>query len=72
MRAVVPSTSRPLPGPFSFEYYPSFSRGEASFVRADITYLRQDFSTYQTVEKQASGELWPKEDAMTSSSASGN
>jgi hypothetical protein len=57
VRVTVPSPDRPLPGPFSVEYY---SRNNGSqFVRADITYLRQDFSTYQEVDDP--GKKWPKQ-----------
>jgi hypothetical protein len=41
-RATVPSPNQPLPSSFSVEYYQSKSSEE--IVRADVTYLRQDFS----------------------------
>jgi hypothetical protein len=52
VRGRVPSEGMPLPPPQ--EYYASKSPGE--FVRADVTYLRQDFSVTQPVEDSGP---WP-------------
>jgi hypothetical protein len=49
MRAPVPEPGKPLP----LTYYHS---GRGDFVRADITYLRQDFSVMQPV---AEPDKWP-------------
>lgn len=54
VRGRVFSQSEPLPSSFSPEYYESNLRG--SFVRADITYLKQDFAVPQPV---ANPGLWP-------------
>lgn len=48
----------PVPGsPLVERYYAERSLPESSFVRADITYLRQDFSLIQRVEDAAP---WPE------------
>jgi len=47
VRGGVPSSSLPLPDPFSVEYYSSSSFER--FARADVTYLRQDFSVSMKV-----------------------
>ncbi|MBL8798415.1 MAG: HEAT repeat domain-containing protein [Planctomycetia bacterium] len=52
VRGQLPSQNEPLPPPT--EYY---SNGTGPFVRADITYLRQDFSVMQEVDKPGK---WPK------------
>ena len=54
--ARVPSPDEELPPSNSRVYY-SLGRGEAALVRADETYLRQDFTVMQAVEN--SGK-WPK------------
>ncbi len=54
VRAVIPAPENPLPPSFSPVYY-SERRGEV-IVRADITYLRQDFSLVQQVENPGK---WP-------------
>lgn len=54
VRGPVPDPARPLPPLFT--YYGSMPGGDL-VVRADITYLRQDFSVAQPVEKSAP---WPK------------
>lgn len=51
VRGRVPSPSEPLPPPV--EYY---SKGGGIFVRADVTYLKQDFSVPQPVTKPGP---WP-------------
>jgi hypothetical protein len=57
VRGPVPEPSAPLPPPLSNVYYgPRGSRG--LFVRADVTYLRQDFSEVQPVANPGS---WPNE-----------
>jgi hypothetical protein len=53
VRGLVPSPGQPLPAPFSTPYYEG-QRG--IFVRADVTYLRQDFSVPQPV---AQAGAWP-------------
>jgi hypothetical protein len=56
VRGPVPDPSRMLPPSLSAVYYgASGSRG--LFVRADVTYLRQDFSEVQQVENPGN---WPK------------
>lgn len=55
VRVAVPSVSQPLPPPFSVAYYDNAVSGEV--VRADVTYLRQDFSL--TLPVQEPGP-WPK------------
>jgi hypothetical protein len=52
VRARVPDPGAPLPPPL--QYYDDSSDGP--FVRADTTYLRQDFSVMQPVDKS---EHWP-------------
>jgi len=52
VRGRVPDESQPLPPPV--EYYANSSPG--LFVRADVTYLRQDFSVTQPVEDSG---VWP-------------
>ena len=54
--ARVPSPDEELPPSNSRVYY-SLGRGDAALVRADETYLRQDFTVMQAVED--SGK-WPK------------
>jgi hypothetical protein len=54
VRGPVPSADQPLP-PLSARYY---SGSLGTFVRADVTYLRQDFSVVQPV---ASPGKWPAE-----------
>jgi HEAT repeat protein len=60
LRARVPEPGKPVPPPFSVAYYNSDgSRTDPSrvhWVRADVTYLRQDFSVPQPVEK---ADPWP-------------
>jgi hypothetical protein len=53
-RAIVPATDQPLPPSFSVAYYSSRSGG--AVVRADVTYLRQDFSLLLPV---ANPGPWP-------------
>jgi hypothetical protein len=53
VRGLVPSQGQPLPPPFTTPYYEGQS---GTFVRADVTYLRQDFSVPQPVEK---ADNWP-------------
>jgi sugar lactone lactonase YvrE len=53
VRGRVPRTDQTLPPAFSREYYAS---NEGTFVRADVTYLQQDFSMPMTVAKPG---LWP-------------
>ena len=51
----VPSPYDPLPPPSSARYYAE--RGGGTLARADVTYLRQDFSMMLAVEK---ADPWPK------------
>jgi outer membrane biosynthesis protein TonB len=53
VRGAVPTPGQPLPAPVTTPQY--YDRG-GSFARADITYLRQDFSVVQTVENPGK---WP-------------
>ena len=52
-RAVTPSIDRPIPNKY---YRPQQSPGD-SFVRADVTYLQQDFSVQQEVKHPGH---WPR------------
>lgn len=54
VRGFVPPVDRPLPPPFTREYYAN--RRPGRFVRADVTYLQQDFSTPLLVENPGK---WP-------------
>jgi sugar lactone lactonase YvrE len=53
VRGRVPRTDQPLPPSFSREYYAS---NTGTFVRADVTYLQQDFSLPLTVKDPGQ---WP-------------
>jgi len=53
VRGRIPDPNQPLPPPV--QYYES---GEGIFVRADVTYLKQDFSVVQPVERPGP---WPKQ-----------
>jgi hypothetical protein len=53
VRGLVPTPGQPLPPPFSPEYYVAAS---GTFVRADVTYLKQDFSVPQPVAEPGA---WP-------------
>lgn len=52
VRGLVPSPGQPLPPPTT----PYYGGNEGIFVRADVTYLKQDFSVPQPVEKPGA---WP-------------
>ncbi len=54
VRGFVPPTNQPLPPAFTQEYYAP--KQEGIFVRADVTYLQQDFSVPLPV---ANHGLWP-------------
>lgn len=54
VRGPIPTPGTPIPGPSTTPAYYSGDRGD--FVRADVTYLRQDFSVVQPVP-QPNG--WP-------------
>jgi HEAT repeat protein len=54
VRGAVPKEGEALPAPVTTPAY--YERNSGSFVRADVTYLRQDFSVYQTVEDPGN---WP-------------
>jgi hypothetical protein len=53
VRGAVPEAGKPLPPPASSQYYDNGT----IFVRADTTYLKQDFSVVQPVDRH--GE-WPR------------
>jgi HEAT repeat protein len=53
VRGAVPTPGQALPAPVTTPQY--YDRG-GSFVRADVTYLRQDFSVVQTVDNPGK---WP-------------
>ncbi len=53
VRGLVPDPRQPLPPAFSTPYYEGTN---GLFVRADVTYLRQDFSVPQPVAKSG---VWP-------------
>ena len=56
VRVAVPSPGEPLPPRFSPAYYEDRSNPNGIFVRAEITYLRQEFSEIQTVDNPGN---WP-------------
>src|SRR5262249_53663291 len=56
MRGVVPIPGKRLPS--RYEAFELDRRGGGVFIRADVTYLRQDFSVMQPVKDHG---LWPKE-----------
>lgn len=57
-RAVTPEFGQPPPQNY-YQYGPSDRlAGKSSFVRADVTYLKQDFSVIQEVENHGP---WPRE-----------
>jgi hypothetical protein len=56
VRGLVPTPGLPIPSRTSSRYYAG--RRGATFVRADVTYLKQDFSVCQPV---AEPRRWPKE-----------
>src|SRR5262249_5229231 len=53
VRGAVPIPGRPLPPPVSTQYYDA---NTGPFVRAEVTYLQQDFSVPQPVAKP---DKWP-------------
>jgi hypothetical protein len=53
VRGLVPTPGQPLPPSFSTPYYEG---NKGIFVRADVTYLRQDFSVTQPVD---GSDYWP-------------
>jgi sugar lactone lactonase YvrE len=55
VRGFVPETGMPLPPAFSREYYAPKQQGQ--FVRADVTYLQQDFSVAMAVPDHGA---WPR------------
>jgi HEAT repeat protein len=55
VRGAVPTPGKPLPGPATT---PAYYAASNSFVRADVTYLRQDFSVVQPV---ADSGVWPSQ-----------
>jgi hypothetical protein len=52
---LIPPVNEPV-NPFSVAYYDGDGKG--SFIRADVTYLKQDFSAALSVENPG---IWPKE-----------
>src|SRR5262249_26360739 len=55
VRGLVPTPGQALPAPVTTPRY--YEGKQGTFVRADITYLRQDFSVFQTV---ANPDKWPE------------
>jgi hypothetical protein len=55
VRGRMPSPGQPVPAVFSTQYYESGSPGQ--FVRADVTYLQQDFAVAQPIESPGA---WPE------------
>jgi hypothetical protein len=53
VRGLVPNPTQPLPPPNTVPYYEGQN---GIFVRADVTYVRQDFSVPQPVARSG---LWP-------------
>lgn len=53
VRGVIPTPGQPLPPPTTVQYYDAT---QGIFVRADVTYLKQDFSVPQPVDKPGN---WP-------------
>jgi hypothetical protein len=53
VRGLVPARDQPLPSPGTVPYYEGT---QGSFIRADVTYLRQDFSVFQPVSQPGQ---WP-------------
>jgi sugar lactone lactonase YvrE len=53
VRGKVPDTNQPLPPAFTRQYYEA---NDGVFVRADVTYLQQDFSVPMPVDSPG---LWP-------------
>jgi hypothetical protein len=53
VRGRIPTPGQPLPPPTEVQYYEG---NQGIFVRADVTYLKQDFSVPQPVEKPGA---WP-------------
>jgi hypothetical protein len=56
LRGLIPSPNGSVPSPFEETYYENTNRGRG-FIRADVTYLRQDFSVAQPV---ANPGQWPE------------
>jgi hypothetical protein len=56
LRSAIPTPAQRIPSLFEEQYYESRQSG-MGFVRADVTYLRQDFSVPQPV---ANPGKWPK------------
>ncbi len=59
VRGAVPTRDQPLPAPATTPSY--YERG-GSFVRADVTYLRQDFSVVQPVDPPGKWPLYQRFD----------
>lgn len=53
VRGVVPIPGEPLPRVY-------YNRSEGNFVRADVTYLKQDFSLTEQVKKADKNDRWPE------------
>jgi hypothetical protein len=53
VRGLVPDPKKPLPPAFSPQYY---AAATGMFVRADVTYIKQDFAVPQPVAKP---DVWP-------------
>ncbi len=57
LRAIVPTPGQPVPTGYH-------GRGKGDFVRADITYLRQDFSLMERVAKPVKWPEWQRFDYL--------
>jgi hypothetical protein len=67
VRGLIPAPDQRFPPPLSHEYYPdhirSINRG-IGFVRADVTYVRQDFSTALPVANPGNWPKWQRFDYL--------
>jgi hypothetical protein len=62
VRGAIPVPGRPLPAPATTPQY--YESNQGSFVRADITFLRQDFSVMQTVPNPGAWPAYQRYDYM--------
>lgn len=66
LQGAVPDPSRPLPPPNGYSRGSPDSLGGSEFVRADITYLKQDFSVVQPVRNPGNWPLQQRYDYFVS------